>query len=204
MKKTFRLFSLIATACLCTLFVSCTDDDTEEAMVLSGQWQGNWGMYYEIEHNGRIYTFDSYDTDIVFYPQYDYATHGYGYQVDWYRQGPYERMSFRFSWSITNGVIHLIYPGYPEYNTNIRNYSINNSRFRGYFDTGTEPFYLYKIADYYDWSYYYGYGDYHYWYYDDWNWDWYAKTRTTAPDSTSAKTPTTEDRIVKIGSRLSE
>ena len=203
MKKTFTLFSLLAVLGLCTMFTSCTDDDTEEAMVLSGQWRGDWGMYYEIEHLGLIYTFDSYDTDIVFYPDHDYATHGYGYQVDWYREGPYERLSYRFNWSINNGVIHLTYPGYPEYNTSIRDYRMNNDRFTGYFSNGTQPFYLYKIADYYNWSYYYDY-DYHYWYYDDWSWDYYAKTRSAAAESDSADGLTKEDRIVKIGSRLAE
>ena len=61
-------------------------------------------MYYEYEYRGHIYTFDSYDTDIVFYPEYDYATYGYGYQVDWYEEGPYERMSFKFNWEIRDGV----------------------------------------------------------------------------------------------------
>ncbi|MBR1668800.1 MAG: hypothetical protein IJ693_11075 [Bacteroidaceae bacterium] len=203
MKKKFTLFNLIAVLGLCTMFTSCTDDDTEEAMVLSGQWRGDWGMYYEIEHLGLIYTFDSYDTDIVFYPDHDYATHGYGYQVDWYREGPYERMSYRFNWSINNGVVYLTYPGYPEYNTSIRDYRMNNDRFTGYFSNGTQPFYLYKIADYYNWSYYYDY-DYHYWYYDDWSWDYYAKTRGAAAEGDSVKGSTKEDRIVKIGSRLAE
>jgi len=202
MKKIILIFNLIAVLGLCAMFTSCRDDDTEEAMILSGQWQGNWGMYYEVEDPwGNIVAFDSYDTDIVFYPDYDYATHGYGYQVDWYNEGPYSRMSYRFDWSINNGVIRLSYPGYPEYNTSIRDYRINNNRFTGYFSTGTEPFYLNKIADYYNWSYYYDW-EYHYWVYDSWSWDYYyTKTRGTAP---TGDTPTAENRIVKIGSRLAE
>ena len=46
MKKAISLFSIIAMAGICLMFTSCTDDDTEEAMYLSGQWQGDWGMYY--------------------------------------------------------------------------------------------------------------------------------------------------------------
>lgn len=127
--------------------------------------------------------------------------------MDWYREGPYERMSYRFYWSINNGIINLTYPGYPEYNTSIRDYRMTGSRFTGYFINGTEPFYLDKIANYYNWSDYYSW-DYHYWYYDTWDWDYYpyyTKTRSTAaPDNGSADTPTTEDRIVKIGSHLAE
>lgn len=207
MKKAITILQLLAAVSLCTVLSSCNDEDTEESIVLSGQWQGDWGMYYEIEHRGHIYTFDSYDTDIVFYPDYDYATHGYGYQVDWYREGPYERLSYRFDWNIRNGVIYLTYPGYPEYNTSIRDYRMNNNRFTGYFDNGSDPFYLNKIADYYDWTYYYDYGYYHYWTYDSWDWGYYpyyAKTRSTSADNDTASVPSTEDRIVKIGSRLAE
>lgn len=213
MKKSFTLACMAALVSLCTIsFTSCTDKDTEEAMVLSGQWQGNWGMYYEIEDPwGNIVAFDSYDTDIVFYPQRDYATYGYGYQVDWYRTGPYERMSYKFHWEITNGVIHMTYPGYPEYNCDIRDYRLNNDRFRGYFSTGTQPFELYKIADYYNWSYYYSW-DYHYWAYDSWSWDYYygyyAKERpemdTRATREQADTTNTKAPRILKIGSRFAE
>ena len=205
MKKSITLLSIMALLSTCAVCTSCTDSDTEEAMVLSGQWQGNWGMYYDYLYAGNIYTFDSYDTDIVFYPDYDYATHGYGYQVDWYHEGPYSRLSYRFTWRIDNGVIRMHYPGYEKYNTTIRDYRINNNRFTGYFDTGTEPFYLYKIADYYDWGYYYSYGDYHYWVYDEWSWDYYAKTRgITIEDNSGNTSAATEGRIVKIGSHLAE
>lgn len=209
MKKAFTLFNIVALLGLCSIFTACeTDEDVEESMVLTGQWQGNWGMYYDYEYRGKIFTFDSYDTDIVFYPDYDYAPYGYGYQVDWYRTGPYERLSYRFNWSIRDGIVYLTYPGYPEYNTSIREYRLNNSRFTGYFSNGTEKFTLYKIADYYDWSYYYDYGDYYYWYNDSWSWGgyyddyYYANTRGTA-ESDSIGTAK-EGRIVKIGSRLAQ
>lgn len=224
MKKAFTLFNIVALLGICAAFTSCTDEDVDESMILSGQWQGNWGMYYDYEYRGKIYTFDSYDTDIVFYPEYDYATYGYGYQVDWYNRGPYTRMSYRFRWSIKDGIVYLTYPGYPEYNTSIREYYLNNSRFTGYFTNGTEKFTLHKIADYYDWSYYYDYGDYHYWYNDSWSWGgyydggyydggyygdgyyyddyYYAKTRETVKSEPADSVK--EGRIVKVGSRLAE
>ena len=218
MKKAISLFSIIAMAGLCLMFTSCADDDTEEAMVLSGQWQGNWGMYYGYTYPDGFYDeFDSYDTDIIFYPDYDYATHGYGYQVDWYDRrpnangniSPYQRLSYRFNWSIINGVINLTYPGYPEYNTSIRDYRLNNSHFTGYFPNSSEPFRLNKIQDFYSWYDYdnlyrsYGYV------YLEWDWNgvyyydsYYAKTRGV--EATDSVGKPTEGRVTKIGSRLSE
>ena len=218
MKKAFSLFSIIAMAGLCLMFTSCSDDDTEEAMHLSGQWQGDWGMYYGYTYpNGDYVEYDSYDTDIIFYPDYDYATHGYGYQVDWYDRrpnangniSPYQRLSYRFNWSIINGVINLTYPGYPEYNTSIRDYRLNNSHFTGYFPNSSEPFRLNKIQDFYSWYDYdnlyrsYGYV------YLEWDWSgvyyydsYYAKTRSA--EATDSVGKPAEGRITKIGSRLSE
>ena len=215
MKKAFSLFSIIAMAGLCLMFTSCSDDDTEEAMHLSGQWQGDWGMYYGYTYpNGDYVEYDSYDTDIIFYPDYEYATHGYGYQVDWYRTGPYQRLSYRFSWTINNGVIFLTYPGYPEYNTSIRNYRLSDRHFTGYFTNSTSPFDLLKIQNYYNWADYdrlyssYGYV------YLEWGWDggyyydgyyyepYYAKTRGV--EATDSVGKSTEGRVTKIGSRLSE
>ena len=211
MKKAFSLFSIIAMAGLCLMFTSCKDDDTEEAMVLSGQWQGDWGMYYGYTYpNGDYVEYDSYDTDIVFYPDYDYATHGYGYQVDWYRTGPYQRLSYRFSWSINNGIITLNYPGYPEYNTSIRNYRLNNNHFTGYFPNSRSPFDLIKMADFYSWYDYDNLYRTHGYVYLEWDWSgvyyyddyYYAKTRST--EATDSVGKPTEGRVTKIGSRLSE
>ena len=221
MKKAISLFSIIAMAGLCLMFTSCADDDTEEAMVLSGQWQGNWGMYYGYTYPDGFYDeFDSYDTDIIFYPDYDYATHGYGYQVDWYDRrpnangniSPYQRLSYRFNWSIINGVINLTYPGYPEYNTSIRDYRLNNSHFTGYFPNSSEPFRLNKIQDFYSWYDYDNlYRSYGYVYLE---WDWsgvyyydgiyysYAKTRNGDANTDSVSKPA--GRITKIGSRFAE
>ena len=171
-------------------------------MVISGQWTGDWGMYYTYQYGNYISTFYSYDTDIVFYPDYDYATHGYGYQVDWYNRGPYERLSYRFNWQVRNGIIYINYPYFPEYSVTIYDYRLTNNRFTGYFNTGTEPFTLRKITDFYNWRYYYDW-DYNYWYSD--HWDYYSNTRSAADsDSLSTDTIASEGRIIKIGSRLAE
>ena len=197
MRKSITLFSTIALLAMCFIFTSCEhDEDVHESIALSGQWRGDWGMFYEIvDRGGRVYRYDSFDTDIVFYPEYNYATYGYGYQVDWYDYGPYERLSFRFKWRIDNGIVNIYYPGYPEYDTFIRDYRLDNDYFSGYLgDSGTR-FRLDKIRDFYDWSYYYDY-DYH-----QWGWGYYGKTRSA---DSNELTLSTEGKIIKIGSKYSE
>lgn len=222
MKKAFSLFSIIAVAGLCLMFTSCKDEDTEEAMFLSGEWQGNWGMYYEYDYGDGTYdVFDSYDTDIAFYPDYYQATHGYGYQDDWYSDrpnqngniSPYRRLSNYFTWSINNGVINLYYPGLPKYNASIRNYRLNNNRFTGYFNTGSEPFYLNKMVNYYDWR------DFDYLYrsngylYVEWDWSggyyyrgnyYYYNAKTRSTEAADSVGKPSEGRITKMGSHLAE
>lgn len=187
-----------------------TEPELEPDVVkLSGEWQGNWGMYYQVEDPyGNTVEFDSYDTDIVFYADDEYANKGYGYQVDWYSSGPYERMSFRFDWYIDKGIIYLNYPGFPEYSTRIRDYQMKGDSFTGYFSNGTQPFTLKRMNKYYNWSEYTPY-EYNYWVNESWSWDYsyyYDKIRS-AVGSTKGKVPktdTTTTRIVMIGSRLTE
>lgn len=216
MKKIYHLFSIIAAVACCSMFTSCVDDDTEEARVLYGQWQGNWGMYYTtIDPYGNEVTFDSYDTDIEFIQEGSYKSYGYGYQVDYYRRGPYERISSRFNWSVNNGVIYITYPRNPEYNTTIRDYRLSDNYFTGYFDNGTEAFRLQKLVNY-DWSSYYEYDYYEWPAVFDW-YEYYAKERQIDLDDTSSmkKAPqkmTVNGKdydpknppVIKMGSRLAE
>ena len=102
------LMMLTAILCLssCNLVWNVEEDmDVKQSIKFAGQWTGDFGMYYTYRQNGRLYTFDSYDTDIVFYPEYDGATYGYGKQVDYYERGPYEYIYNRFDWEIRNGII---------------------------------------------------------------------------------------------------
>ena len=201
MRKSITLLNTIALLVMCVAFTSCENEDVKESIVLSGQWRGDWGMYYQIEHRGRVYTYDSYDTDIVFYPDYDYATYGYGYQVDWYDYGPYERLSFRFKWSIDNGIVKIYYPGYPEYDTFIRDYRLSNDYFSGYLGNSNTRFSLGKLRDYYDWT-PYSYYDYYPWAYYGWTWDYYyGKTRSTDCEEVPLSS---DDKIIKIGNRYME
>ncbi|MBO7067601.1 MAG: hypothetical protein J6W52_02825 [Bacteroidaceae bacterium] len=139
--------------------------DGEKSMVLSGEWQGDFGMYYDYYDRGQRYTFDSYDTRITFIPAYSHAHHGTGTQVDYYAYGPYEYQYYRFHWSISGGVIYLTYEYDHELDTSIYNYHMTNDYLTGTFSSGTS-FRLRKIIDFYDWTPYvntYGYRDRHNW-----------------------------------------
>ena len=64
-------FHFISAALVSVLLfnTSCQElEDYNQSITLSGQWTGDFGMYYDYEYRGHILTFDSYDTDIVFYP----------------------------------------------------------------------------------------------------------------------------------------
>lgn len=194
MKKFYQFLGAILMAATSFFFTSC-DEDVYRSMDLSGSWRGDFGMYYV---DGRGDVWDSYDTDIVFYPDYDYATKGYGKQVDWYEHGPYSKLYYRFYWEIDHGVIYLTYPHDPELNTSIRDYRLNNSYFTGRCMGASSAFRLEKISDYYDWSYYHNY-NYGYYYDNDWYWDSdYYMTRSSDEDADLEKV------IVKRGNRFSE
>lgn len=181
------LFCLAATAAL----TSCMDDDTEQSMILSGEWRGDFGMFFEYEDRfGRIRRFDSYDTYITFIPAYDYARYGRGTQVDYYREGPFEYQYYNFNWRVDNGNIYLTYDYDPQLNTRISSYSMTNTYFSGIFASSGTAFRLNKMVDYYDWTPYvntYGYD-----YRDDWTYGYpyrapFSRTDNGTPsDSTSA------------------
>ena len=78
MKKLFFILSVALVAMVG--FSSCNSDDENEARVLSGEWEGDWGMWYEDE-DGYIYDADYSYIKLV--PYHHYATHGIGYQ-DYY------------------------------------------------------------------------------------------------------------------------
>lgn len=190
------LFAIV----LSLTFVSC-DDDVMQSRVLSGKWQGDWGMYYQYEYRGRVYTFNCYDTRIEFFPDHDYATTGYGRQIDYYDVGPYEYQYYYFHWSIRNGIVNLYYPYDPTLNTSISEYRMSNNVFTGYFIDGYDRFYLRKWADYYDWTSYntyycYGHREYHF--------PYYAPPSIAESESVefTDTTDVTEGRLIRRGNRF--
>lgn len=198
-----RFFGMMTTLVMTALtFTSCRDEDVDTSMVLSGDWYGDFGMYYEYQYrNGDIEIFDSYDTDISFYPDYDYATHGYGYQVDYYKYGPYRKIYHSFEWRVSNNNIYITYPKDHFYDATIYEYRMTRYYFTGYFDTGSSPFKLEKYNDYYDWNPYwndYGRDGYGYYWYDG----WYAPTRGNAEATDSLGTDEAAGTILRFGNRF--
>lgn len=175
--------------------MSSCDEDIDEAMVLSGEWQGDFGMYYTVEHKGRIYTYDSYDSELIFIPDYDYATHGEGREVDYYEYGPYRYQYFSFSWRIVDGVIKLRYHSDPKLNVDIHEYHIDNDWFSGYFGFTDNRFSLRKTVDHYDWTPYVNsnyYGDAR----DEWNW---SRSEGRAVEAAESHTDPESDEFVIVG-----
>lgn len=205
MKKIITLLSMATLLSFCAVFTSCSDRDADEAMVLRGEWTGDWKMSYET-HLGHVFTADY--TDIVFYTNSSYTNRGYGYQVDFYSYGPYTEIYSRFNWSINGGVIYITYPDDHWYDTEIYEYYLNDRHFTGYLGDSYLYFDLTKIAGF-RWDYYYGHGEYYYWdnldyYWDDGDYFFYSKKRGAADaDSTATvTTPNEPERIVRIGSNL--
>lgn len=206
MRHAYYRFIAIAAIIFTTLSMqSCMDKDKEESIVISGEWQGDFGMFYTyVDNRGHSYTFQSYDTRIRFIPDYAYATHGHGTQVDYYEYGPYTYQYYQFDWSIKDGSIYLSYRGNPQLDTRIRRgYHMTNDTFTGQFsETGTR-FRLYKIADFYNWTPYYdsyGYGWRDLW----WNYYPYYAPGTRGEgeaDSTATDSTQSEGHILSWGRR---
>lgn len=198
-----RNMFMLLTGALMTCCLTACDDDVMQSRVLTGKWRGDWGMYYQYEYRGRIYTFNCYDTRIEFFPDHDFATSGTGRQIDYYDAGPYEYQYFYFNWRIRNGIVSLYYPYDRTLNTSISEYTMSNNVFAGYFVDSYDSFYLEKWADYYDWSgfnayYCYGPRDYHFPYYSP----------ATRAEEDSIVIPRdgahTEGRIIRRGNRFTK
>ncbi|MCM1313093.1 MAG: hypothetical protein NC206_05085 [Bacteroides sp.] len=204
MKKCYNLIWTMTIAFVMTgMLSSCVDEDVNQAMALSGQWRGDFGMYYYYEYGRKVYRFDSYDTDIVFYPDYDYATHGYGKQVDYYREGPYSYQYYYFDWSIRDGVIYLSYPYDKELDTSIYDYRMTSDLITGYFGNTNTRFTLYKLVDYYDWSSYngnYSHGGF----VSGWNWGNYGYYSKSRDGKTVPTDELEEGHVVGRGNRFLE
>lgn len=210
MKTWMMMLIMIMTAGIMT---SC-EEDRKLGFRLDGEWRGDFGMNYTIEYRGQLYTYDSYDTYLVFYNDGIASSHGWGKQVDYYDYGPYEYQYYRFNWYIRDGRIHITYPRNPELEVTIYNYRMSYSHFYGTFGTSNISFDLRKLTGDYDWDYYYSdysYGtryDWNYGYYGG-NYPYYSKTRATdkTTDSVAVKNGKKTDeefRIVKVGNRFTE
>jgi len=199
-----RIYSILALAlCLCgtTALTSC-DEDVEISYDLSGEWQGNLGMYY----SDGVYEYDAIYSNIRFIPEYEYATHGVGEEIDYFdRSCPIGYQSFYFTWNVSHERIYLHFPHDHSLDCEIYDFAINNNYFHGYFGSSNNYFQLAKLVDYYDWyrynnGYYYDgyygygytwgdyYGDYYYYYGKERKAPAQQKTTADAAASTAAAT----------------
>lgn len=200
MKKLFFILSVALVAMVG--FSSCNSDDENEARVLSGEWQGDWGMWYEDEDG---YFFDADYTYIKLVPDHHNATHGIGYQEDYYSwddthtvRSYYDYLWYKFEWSIRDGIIYLTYYDDLDLDTFIRDYNLDNNYFSGYFGDSHKRFRLSKLTDYYwatptmwivsDW---YGYDVYY---------DYSKQFQGSAKSKSAKKAPA----IIKRGSHFNE
>lgn len=202
MKQKKQLLSILAVTCVCMVCTSCSKDE-KLSNRLSGTWRGNWGMSY-IDRDGTQYNSDN--TVIEFHSDKIFETQGYGYQEDYYQDGPFEKIGLYFNWSIDHQTITINYPGYPEYNCRIRDYVMKKKHFTGYISN--TYFDLYNVEKDYKW---YDYAGFYtattvagttavlLWawesttpiYYDDYYGYSYAKTRgTEAPRQKPSRCPT--------------
>lgn len=208
MKKISVMLAAMLSFSSCNVVWDVEEDmDVSQSIKFAGQWTGDFGMYYTYRYGNRYYTFDSYDTDIVFYPEYNGATYGYGKQVDYYEHGPYAYIYNSFDWEILNGVVYLQYYSDSSLDCAIYDYRMTAYHFQGRFGSSNEKFFLTKIADYYDWGYY---SDYYYYYTNnDWHWSsGYARQMAPAradTDSTmmdNKEEAQEKDGIVSFGKRI--
>ena len=139
--------------CCGMLTLTSCDEDIADAVDLSGEWEGNMGMYYTDDYG---ITYDAHNTYIAFYPDYEYATHGYGEEIDYFLERsrcPIYYQNFYIEWRIRDQVLYLTYPGAPELDIALYDYRFIKSRTRLLFTIHDVPYELRKLSDFYhdDW-----------------------------------------------------
>lgn len=174
-----KFYSSLVALCLILaggmMFVSC-DEDTEDAIDLSGEWEGDMGMF--IDYAG--YRYNAHNTWIAFHPDYEWATHGYGEEIDYFpSSAPYYCQNLYFEWRIRDHVLYLTYPYNHNLDVAIYDYHFRKSRTVLEFSINNEYFCrLNKLRDYQDNWYWWDHDDaimrnnneyYHYMTWADWN-----------------------------------
>lgn len=198
MKKNLFL-SLFCSIATLFSFSSC-DDDVSSSVTLSGDWEGYFGMYYSIEDKrGNRVEFDSYMSILNFTPERDYATHGFGREIDYYDEGPFERRYYYFDWEVRDGALFLFYPYDPELDVVITNYTLTHSKFTGYFPNSTVRFSLHKYNDYYNWEPYDSYDNYYEWAYDGWGRCFAPESRVEIGEGEEVSAPAERETFRVVG-----
>lgn len=183
MKKiyTYIMMVLMATTASMTLTSCETEDQYEAEMLIAGDWQGYLGTYY---YDRWGLSGNTYETVIHFGGNGYGATSGRGYEVDYDTRSPFYDYAYcEFSWSITNGMITIIYDDSMWWPVYISDYSLSNNYFVGYMNDGTNRDIRFKLKNVR-----FGYWDTYqsYYYDDDYYYDYYyAPTRSAAADSSA-------------------
>ena len=148
-----------------SVFVGCDDDDyddiydhwedTDEANLLCGTWEGHLGTYYE--DRWGIGGEDFITTMRFDKPGYG-TTSGRGYEVDRPLHGiggDYYYCEFR--WYIDSGIITIVYDDDIYYPVYIYDYRLTTKRFSGFMDDGTnqEIKFNFRYVGDFDWGIYY-------------------------------------------------
>lgn len=180
--KNIRLFCLrlflltvsVITLNACDVYIENDDynhhTDRQRANIISGQWKGDFGMFYKARHprTGEWIHFDADYSNIRFYSDYQGARSGWGKQVDFYRNGPYRYQYYHFNWSVRGGVLYLVYPYDASLNVEIHDYYLDRSVFTGRIGYSNFKFKLFKLMNFNDWNSFNG--NYSFAPYDDWVW----------------------------------
>ncbi|MCQ2227225.1 MAG: hypothetical protein MJZ01_04860 [Bacteroidales bacterium] len=142
---------LSLSALLMLVGMTSCDDDEKMSCNLSGEWHGYFGSYYVTnDRHGDEHVFYADETYMRFTPDYPFATHGYGVEVDYYDRGPYEYKYFSFDWRVEDERLILRYPHDRDMNVVIDDYRMNTNRFSGYI--GEDDFCLHRVDCEYDWN----------------------------------------------------
>lgn len=160
MKKNFFAILAFVTSLFC--LTSC-DEDTKKAMRLSGDWQGDFGAYYECTYNRNHRRFETIHSYFQLTPDYPFADEGTGIEVDEFMDGPIEYLCYHFDWRVRGGVIEFFYDEDPSLDVTIEDYKLNYETFKGYFAGSRWFFKLNKLYDY-DWDRYDGLDCYYHFY----------------------------------------
>lgn len=145
MKKTFYSWaSMLILVLVGGLSLTSCDSDEMKAMNLDGTWEGKMGMYFE---NTSGY-WDA-DYSVIEFHQKPFTNHGYGYQIDYYSgyKCPIRSYFSEFDWSVTDGVVTLVFPDNPDLNTQIYDYRMTSSYFTGFIGPKKYCFKLEKVSD---------------------------------------------------------
>lgn len=204
MKKIYPLLLLLLSAlnfAACDIYV---DDpyydergtDRSRASIISGQWKGDFGMFYSARHphTGQWQQFDADYSHIIFYSDYYGARSGTGKQVDFYRYGPYEYQYHAFYWEVRGGTLLINYPHDPNLNVEIYDYSLTPYNFRGRINGSNFVFNLTKLSHWNRWNHFSG--NYMFGEFDAWSWPSYNAPQRNLPGFTPKAAPSVGQRIV--------